>query len=166
MMNKELKNGMSVLGPLRFCMIILLFIFIIILQLGGKASNAAVEDVEAAVTGTVSTEAVEKSTDRMVKKFYGLSAENYESAVFYAPKSNMTAQELLIVKLADTSQAEAVAEAIEERRKTQMNIFEGYAPEQYDMLENHYILDVRGNYILYIVHEDAQAADKAFKASL
>ena len=162
----ELKNGVSILAPIRLGMIVLLIVFVIFLQLGDKVSAAAMADVESAVTGSISMDAVEKSTARMFKNFYGLNASDYDSVVLYAPKTNMDAQELLIVKLADTSQAEAVAEAIEERRETQKNTFEGYAPEPYDMLENHSILDVRGNYILYVVHEDAAAADKAFKDSL
>ena len=77
----------------------------------------------------------------------------------------MNAQELLIVKLKDSSQAEAVTNAINSRLETQKSSFEGYGIEQFDMLENH-ILDVQGNFILYIVHPDATKADQAFRNSL
>ena len=73
----------------------------------------------------------------------------------YSPASNMDAQELLIIKLKDNSQAEAVTEAINARLETQMNSFEGYGIEQYAMLENH-ILDVQGNFILYVVNPNAR----------
>ena len=46
-----------------------------------------------------------------------------------------------------------------------MNSFEGYGIEQYAMLEDH-ILDVQGNFILYVVNPNAQAADEAFRNSL
>ena len=77
----------------------------------------------------------------------------------------MDAEELLIVKLKDTSQAEAVETAINKRLETQKNSFEGYGIEQYDLLEKH-VLDVQGNYILYVVHTDAAKADQAFRDSL
>ena len=101
----------------------------------------------------------------MFKKFYGLNASDYEGVTLYAPETNMNAQELLIVKLKDSSQAEAVTKAINSRLETQKSSFEGYGIEQFDMLENH-ILDVQGNFILYIVHPDAAKADQAFRNSL
>ncbi len=162
----QLSNGMSFLGPVRIGMTILLLIFIIFLQLGDRVSAAAIEDVEAAVIASISVDSMEKSTDRMFKKFYGLDPADYEAVVLYAPKTNMDVQELLIIKLSDTSQAEAVESAILSRLESQENTFEGYAPEQYAMLEDHHVLDIRGNYVLYIVHEDAGAADSAFKSAL
>ena len=77
----------------------------------------------------------------------------------------MNAEELLVIKLQDSSQADSVTQAINSRLETQMNSFEGYGVEQYDMLENH-VLDVQGNFILYIVHPDAEKADQAFRSSL
>ena len=167
-MNKKLQlsNGMSIFGPVRIGLVVVLLVFIISLQMGDRVSAAAIEDVEAAVTSSITMDSVEKSTDRMFKKFYGLNASDYESVVLYAPVTNMDAEELLIVKLADTSQAEAVQAAITNRLDTQKNTFEGYAPEQYDLLDNHHIIDVRGNYILYVVHANASAADQAFRDSL
>ena len=159
------KKSVSVLTIIRIAMVAALLIFFIVFQVGNKSSNASLESVSENVVGTLDLEGMQESNNRMFQKFYGLDAEDYEGVTLYSPASNMDAQELLIVKLKDTSQAEAVTEAINSRLETQMNSFEGYGIEQYAMLEDH-VLDVQGNFILYIVHPDAGQADEAFRNSL
>ena len=136
------KKSVSVLTIIRIAMVAALLIFFIVFQVGNKSSNASLESVSENVVGTLDLEGMQESNNRMFQKFYGLDAEDYEGVTLYSPASNMDAQELLIVKLKDTSQAEAVTEAINSRLETQMNSFEGYGIEQYAMLEDH-VLDVR-----------------------
>ena len=155
----------SFLMPIRIAMVAVLLVFMIYLQMGAKESDAAIGDVAGAVVNTIDTSTMEESANRKFKKFYGLNAGDYEGVVLYAPISNMDAEELLIVKLKNSSQAETVRAAIEKRLETQKSSFEGYGIEQYDLLENH-ILDIRGNYILYVVHSDANKALQAFRDSL
>lgn len=159
------KKSVSVLTIIRIAMVAALLIFFIVFQVGNKSSNASLESVSENVVGTLDLEGMQESNNRMFQKFYGLDAEDYEGVTLYSPASNMDAQELLIVKLKDTSQAEAVTEAINSRLETQMNSFEGYGIKQYAMLEDH-VLDVQGNFILYVVHPNAGSADEAFRNSL
>ena len=84
---------------------------------------------------------------------------------FDAPKDNMDVNELLIVKLKDTSQSKAVESAIRQRLDTQLKSFEGYGAEQTALLEAHK-LQVKGNYIFFMVGDRAAAAQKAFLKSL
>lgn len=153
------------LMPIRIVMVAVLMVFIIILQVGERDSKADINDVADAILGEISTEAMEESANRKFKKFYGLNASDYEGVVLYAPVSNMDAEELLIIKLKDSDQAEDVQAAIEERLQTQKDSFEGYGIEQFDLLENH-VLDIRGNYVLYVVHPDASKVDSIFRDSL
>ena len=159
------NKSISVLTIIRIAMVAALLVFVIVLQAGDKSSNASLEAVTESVVGTLDLEGMQESNNRMFQKFYGLDAGDYEGVTLYSPVSNMDAQELLIIKLKDNSQAEAVTEAINARLETQMNSFEGYGIEQYAMLEDH-VLDVQGNFILYVVNPNAQAADKAFRSSL
>ena len=78
----------------------------------------------------------------------------------------MGAEELLIVKLSDMSQQDSVRAAAEKRLATQKTSFEGYGVEQFDLLTNHSILEVRGNYILFVVHNSCDDALKAFLKAL
>lgn len=160
-MSKKIKF----ITPIRIGMVFALVIFIIFLQFGTRDSKASLKTVTDSVMKKVDTKAIEESTNRMFKKFYGLNANDYEGVTLYAPKTNMDAEEVLIIKLKDSSQAEAVAEAINTRLETQKSSFEGYGVEQFALLEKH-ILDIQGNFILYIVHPDAGKADQAFRDSL
>lgn len=160
-----MNNKISFLTPIRVGMVVILLIFIVSLQKGEKDSTASLKSVANNVAKSVTLDAVEESTNRMFKKFYGLNANDYEGVTLYAPVTNMDAEEILIVKLKDNSQAESVTAAINKRLETQKSTFEGYGVEQFDLLKKH-ILDVRGNFILYIVHPDADKADKAFRDSL
>ena len=160
-MSKKIK----LLTPIRIGMVIALFAFIVFLQVGTRESKSSLKAVTDSVMKTVDTKAIEESTNRMFKKFYGLNANDYEGVSLYAPKTNMDAEEVLIIKLKDSSQAESVTKAINTRLETQKSSFEGYGAKQFDLLKNH-VLDVRGNFILYIVHPDAGKADQAFRDSL
>ena len=55
---------------------------------------------------------------------------------------------------------------INARTQTQKTTFEGYGVEQFDLLTNHSILEVRGNYILFVVHNSCDDALKAFLKAL
>ncbi|MEF2878059.1 MAG: DUF4358 domain-containing protein [Blautia sp.] len=160
-----MNKSLSPLTPVRILMVIGLLVFIILLQMGTPDSKSSLEEVSQAVSGSVSLEGMEESSNQMFKKFYGLNANDYEGVSLYAPASNMDAEEILIIKLKDSSQAEAVTAAVNKRLETQKSSFEGYGIEQFGLLEDH-ILDVQGNFILYVVHPEASKADQAFKDSL
>ena len=146
-------------------MVAALLVFVIVLQAGDKSSSASLEAVTESVVDTLVLDAKQDTKNQMFQKIYGLNTADYEGVTLYSPASNMDARELLLIKLKDNSQAEAITEAINTRLETQMNSFEGYGIEQYAMLEDH-VLDVQGNFILYIVHPDAGQADEAFRNSL
>lgn len=129
------------------------------------ASDTPAEEVFSAVSAAVNTDKMQLSSDRFFKKYYGLNAADYDAVLYYAPVSNMDAEELLVVKLRDPAQAEALSDAILKRQADKEQSFEGYAPEQYALTQN-FILDVQGNYILFVIGPDAEAIDAAFAGAL
>ena len=133
--------------------------------LRNRESTVPASDVFKKVEQTVKTEKMEKTTDRYFKKYYGLNAADYDSVLYYAPVSNMDAEELLVIKLKNSNQAEAVTDAILKRQSDKEQSFEGYAPEQYALAQD-YILDVQGNYILFVVDPKAEEIDNAFAGAL
>ncbi len=161
----NMSKKISILGGVRVVMVVLLLAFIIFLQLGDKNSSASVDEVSKKILSSIDTQSMEEAAPRIFKKFYGLNANDYEGVCLYAPSTNMNAEELLIVKVKDNSQVETLTNAIQKRLETQKTSFEGYGIEQYDLLKHH-ILDVHGNFILYVVHKDASKADQTFRKSL
>ena len=86
--------------------------------------------------------------------------------MLYYPNTNMMAEEVLILKLADTQQQETVRAAIEARVQTQKTTFDGYGVEQYALLTENCIIDIRGNFVLFVVNADCASAQKAFAGAL
>ncbi len=151
---------------LRFLLVaILVSAIVLTIFMRNTESNAPAEQVFSAVAASVKTDKMKESTDRYFKKYYGLNAADYEAVLFYAPISNMDAEELLVVKLKDPAQAEALQDAILKRQSDKEQSFEGYAPEQYALAQK-YILDVQGNYVLFVIDENGAAIDAAFANSL
>lgn len=146
-------------------LVILLVIFLIEIQSTGKISDASIEDVSSAVTASLDMSSMQPADSNMVKRLYGLNPSDYDGLVLYYPVTNMDAQELLIVKLHDTSQQETVAAAVEARVAAQKKSFDGYGVEQFALLEDS-ITEISGNYVLFIAHPNAKDVLNAFKKAL
>ena len=131
-----------------------------------KISNADPAEVEAAVVAQRDMSAMVKADNQMVKRLYGLDPAAFESCILYYPTTNMMAEELLIVKLSDRAQQETVRAAVEARLATQKTTFEGYGVEQFDLLSNNSVIEVRGNYVLFVVNAACADARKAFLGAL
>lgn len=145
--------------------VVLLVWYLVALQGRDRQSNAALSDVAAAVVATLDETGFQESDAQMVKRLYGLNPAEYDGVVLYAPVTNMDAQELLIVKLQDVAQQDAVEAAVQARLKTQKASFDGYGAEQSALLEKA-VVDVEGNYVLFVVGEQAAAAQSAFLQAL
>ena len=130
-----------------------------------QESKTPFTEMRTKLTAAISSDRMELSTARFLKKYYGLNAEDYDGVLLYAPLTNMDAEEMLLIKCKDASQAESVKDAMHKRQQTKETTYEGYAPEQYDLCQN-YILDEQGTYILLIISPDAEEIDKVFKDSL
>lgn len=159
------KTKISLLETIKWLSLILVIIFICSLSFQGSESNTDFSVMSEAVTEQTDVTIMQLSDNQMAKRLYGLDPAEYEGFLLYTPTTNMGAEELLVVKLADVSQQDAVVAAIENRITTQMDSFEGYAQTQYEMLQNA-VVEVRGNYILFISAEDTAPVREAFLGAL
>ena len=150
----------------RWAAVIAGLVILLVLFGGNSVSGADPQEVAQAVTDVIDMENMQLADNQMVKRFYGLDPADYEGCVLYYPNTNMMAEEVLIVKLKDLSQQQTVSDAIEARLQTQKNTFEGYGVEQFDLLTNHAVVELRGNYVLFVVSDHAEAARKAFRGAL
>lgn len=160
-----MKKNTQILSVIRYIMVAALLVFIIFLQFDNKISKTPVGDAAAKVAAAADLSNMTPADNRMFKRFYGLNAGDYDGIVLYVPSDSMAAEELLIVKLKDPSQLESVTDAVEKRLQTQLDSFEGYGIEQYKLLTDH-VLYGKGNYVFYMVHQNAAAGLQAFEKSL
>ena len=161
-----MKQNFSIYEIARWAVVLIALVYLIGMFGGNTASSANAEDVAAAVTATIDMTNMVEAENQMIKRLYGLDPSAFESCILYYPNTNMMAEELLIVKLSDMSQQDIVRAAAEARLATQKTTFEGYGVEQFDMLSNHSIIEVKGNYVLFVVNPACQDARKAFLGAL
>jgi len=129
---------------------------------GNTVSSADPMEVAEAVVETIDMENMLEADNQLIKRFYGLDPASFEGCILYDPATNMVAEEILIVKLKDMSQQEQVRAAIEQRIETQKTTFEGYGVEQFELLTNNAVVEVRGNFVLFVVNANSAEAQKAF----
>jgi len=151
---------------IRWVAVAAMVVCLIVLFGGDPVSSADFADVSAAVVPEVSTENMTEAENQMIKRLYGLDPVNFEGCTLYHPRTNMDAEELLILKLKDVSQQEEVKAAIDARLQTQKNTFDGYGVGQIDLLNNYCVVDVRGNFVLFVVSKTCDAAQAAFRDAL
>lgn len=154
-----------ILEASKWLVVAAMLIFFISLTAGKGDSSAPFESVAEAVTKTLDQTNMTLADNQMVRRLYGLDPAQFEGVLCYSPTTNMNAEEVLLVKLQSDSQQDAVREAIEARRDSQMRTFDGYGFEQYAMLEES-IIEVHGNYILFISSNDPKTTVKAFSDAL
>ena len=160
----NIKTGIFEIS--RWTAVVLALICLLTMFGSNKISNVDPAEVEAAVVAQLDMSAMVKADNQMVKRLYGLDPAAFESCILYYPNTNMMAEELLILKLSDTAQQQSVRAAIEARVETQKTTFDGYGVEQYALLTDNCIIDIRGNFVLFVVNADCDAAQKAFAGAL
>ena len=164
-MNPPAMEKPSGYGILAIICMILILIFLIRQFTGhNSVSSTPFEEMRAVVLDKADLTVMQEAEGSMVKRLYGLDPSEYEGLTLYYPTSNMGAEELLLVKLKDPSQQQAVKEAVEARLNTQKNSFEGYGVDQFEMLEKS-IVDIRGNYVLFVVQQDPSVVQAAFDSA-
>lgn len=159
------KAKIPVLETIKWLSLVLVMVFLYLLMAQGRESRTAFPDMEAAVTGAADLSVMQQADNQMVKRLYGLDPGSYEGLVLYYPTTNMGAEELLLVKLSDVSQQDAVRAAVEARVASQKSSFDGYGVDQTEMLEN-CVIEVQGNYILLVVAADPAPVRQAFLDAL
>ncbi|MBE6819126.1 MAG: DUF4358 domain-containing protein [Ruminococcaceae bacterium] len=163
---KNLTTKNIIYAVVRWAIFLAFAVLLVVFASQNKISKTPMKQVNAAVSQSIDLKKMQKGSAGTFKRLYGLDSAQFESVALYWPVSNMDAEELLIVQLKDFSQQQAVKEAIEARLATQKKSFDGYGVEQYALLTESSITDVQGNYILFVVHQDAAKADAAFRDAL
>mgnify|MGYP000703682159 FL=1 len=83
-----------------------------------------------------------------LKRNFGLNAADYDGVMYYSSEFSISSEEVLLIKAKSETQTAEISSAIEERIKTRMNDFEGYAPESVQLLEDAK-KSVRGKYVFF-----------------
>ncbi len=158
---QEIKIA-SVMKYVVFAMVI---VFVVVMLLYASGSSRPFEEVSQSVEASLDTENLVKQDDTAFKRNFGLNAADYDGVMYYSSEFSISAEEVLLVRVADSSQVQEVTAAIEKRISSRKNDFEGYAPEEVKLLDDA-VQSVRGNYIFFTAAPKAGEYLSVFSDSL
>lgn len=169
---KTIKNKLNKIKPMKTSSIyrkkylvlalVVVLIFVLAYQLV-KVKNLDFTTLGANIEKKVSMENFVKGNDLSLRKLYGINKIEVEKYISYVPKSNMMANEILIVK-AKPEYADAILARIQKRVDAQSKSFKNYAPDQYKIMSSS-VLKKKGDYIYFISYENVDLINKIIKAN-
>lgn len=169
---KTIKNKLNKIKPMKTSSIyrkkylvlalVVVLIFVLAYQLV-KVKNLDFATLGANIEKKVSMENFVKGNDLSLRKLYGINKIEFEKYISYVPKSNMMANEILIVK-AKPEYADAILARIQKRVDAQSKSFKNYAPDQYKIMSSS-VLKKKGDYIYFISYENVDLINKIIKAN-
>lgn len=169
---KTIKNKLNKIKPMKTSSIyrkkylvlalVVVLIFVLAYQLV-KVKNLDFATLGANIEKKVSMENFVKGNDLSLRKLYGINKIEVEKYISYVPKSNMMANEILIVK-AKPEYADAILARIQKRVDAQSKSFKNYAPDQYKIMSSS-VLKKKGDYIYFISYENLDLINKIIKAN-
>ena len=150
---------------MKYVVFVLIIGFVVLLMLFMSGSNKPFEEVSGSVEDSLDKEALTVQDAALFKRNFGLNAADYTGVMYYSSGANMSAEEVLLVKVKRDSQVQEVVDAIDERIQSRINDFEGYAPDEVKLLQDAG-QSVRGTYIFYACSQDADRYLSIFSGSL
>ncbi len=169
---KTIKNKLNKIKPMKTSSIyrkkylvlalVVVLIFVLAYQFV-KVKNLDFATLGSNIEKKVSMENFVKGNDLSLRKLYGINKIEVEKYTSYVPKSNMLANEILIVK-AKPEYADAILARIQKRVDAQSKSFKNYAPDQYKIMSSS-VLKKKGDYIYFISYENVDLINKIIKAN-
>ena len=131
-----------------------------------KVKDVDMDSLRQSLSQIIDSEHMDIGDSSKLRKLYYISKNEVEDFILYSPKSNMEANEVLILKAKNEEDIEHLKVKVEERVKKQSDSFKNYRPEEYDIISNR-VLDIKGKYLILIISSESEkieaAINKEFK---
>nr|WP_317378653.1 DUF4358 domain-containing protein [uncultured Faecalimonas sp.] len=163
--SRERRNGLDIIFIAQMMLLGILVVYVAVLLLRKGESDTPFTEMKQAVETSMDGSGMQEADHKMLRRNYQLNANDYDGVMLWFREGTMEVDEVLLVKLKSEEQSDAVTEAIEARRDSRKESFQGYGASQTKLIEDS-IIDVRGNYILFVIKEDAEKIDQAFQKAL
>mgnify|MGYP001167468363 FL=1 len=143
--------------------VILSLIFLLSSCANKKDVNVNPSDITSDIINTFSEDISmsELNSDR-ITKYYDIDMEKIESFSSYIEGSGGFADEVSVFKMKSEDDISAAKEAVESRIAQRKKDFDGYNSWELDKIEENCI-SVQGKYILFVISDNSQEAEKIFK---
>ncbi len=126
--------------------------------------QAEVKEIEGLVELDLKSEELTEF-DKMTVEAFGINPEDISEGIIKYPMINLAVDEVIVLKAVDESKIEAIKEALNKHVEAQIKNFENYVPKNSELVKNH-ILKTQGNYILFVVSENAEKIESIFDNAL
>lgn len=162
-LNKD--KHFSVSEIMKYVIVAVIVAYVALLLHFSSGSSKTFDEVRKPIEAAIDSENMQDAGTRGLKRFYSLNAADYDGVLFYNSKFNLSAEEVLLIKVKEEEQIHQVVEAIEKKLESRKNDFEGYAPREVKFLDAAQI-SVRGRFIFLSVGEKADKYKEIFSNSL
>ena len=152
---------------LQMAKILLLGLFVILVWgiFHGSRRRVDFAVLRSEVQEVFGTSGMKEGDAQLLRRLYGVNGGELANWYLLTAEDNMAVEELLLVECASSEQAGQVRLAAEKRAEPQKNNFEGYGPEQVQLLDN-CVIQEEDPYVLFVVSERAQEVKTAFLKGL
>lgn len=159
------KKSWNFIDIFKYFVAFLFIVYIVILILSKGSNNVSLSVIQKNILSVTSEAGMKEGSSLDFKRLYGLNANDYSDVMLYIPNDVMSVNEILVVKLKDSSQYDSVESAINKRIETQKTNFEGYGAEQTKLIQSA-VIQNKGDYILMAISNDVDKIYSVFKKSL
>jgi septum formation inhibitor MinC len=125
-----------------------------------KVKDVDMDSLRQSLSQIIDSEHMDIGDSSKLRKLYYISKNEVEDFILYSPKSNMEANEVLILKAKNEEDIEHLKVKVEERVKKQSDSFKNYRPEEYDIISNR-VLDIKGKYLILIISSESEKIESA-----
>ena len=125
-----------------------------------KVKDADMDSLRKNLSQVIDDKQMDIGDSSKLRKLYYISKNEVEDFILYAPKSNMDANEVLVLKGKSEEVIQQLKVKVEGRIKKQSDSFNSYRPEEYDIISNR-VLDIKGKYLILIISKDAATIEAA-----
>lgn len=158
-------NGWDFVLKLAKVLLVALLVVLLSALIRGSRWKADFAELETRVETEFYTADMHRGDEQLLRRLYGLNGGELKNWVLYTSQDNMDVEELLLVEVAEEGQLELVCQAAEKRTETQKNNFEGYGPEQVQLIEK-YVLRESDPYVLFVISKNAESIKAEFVKGL
>ncbi|MBC8590918.1 DUF4358 domain-containing protein [Wansuia hejianensis] len=124
-------------------------------------SNISFKDLETKIKGIANMSNMNVGDMESLESLYGINKDEIEDFIFYTSTTNIKADEIVVLKVKDSSKIDEIKAKISKRIDEQTMKFQDYLPEEYYLIEKH-ILKSKNDCILFVILEEAENVEKVF----
>ena len=119
---------------------------------GDKTTDFSPEETVKQIEKKVELPAADPITETLLSDLYNVDPKQVEAYAGLHPVTNVQATEIVILKMKDTSAADAALKAMEQYGNNVEEQWSMYLPEQYELAKNR-IVKAKDNVVYFIVAE-------------